>query len=93
MKTIYKYPLKIQDEQEIEMPPGAMVIHAGLDPNKDPCVWALVDRTRTRTRTSDLVPIKIRIAGDGRAIEEVPLIYVNSFVQGPFIWHVFIFTS
>jgi hypothetical protein len=40
--TVWKYRLG-PEAQIHSMPKGAYVIHVGLDPNEDPCLWALVD--------------------------------------------------
>ena len=42
-KTIYKYPLVIDDEQTIDLPFEAKVIHVGYDPAGTLCVWAEVN--------------------------------------------------
>lgn len=42
MKTIWKYPIPVTDEFELEMSIGARVI--AVDAQHDtPCIWALVD--------------------------------------------------
>lgn len=84
MKTIYKYPIEITDEQEIQIPFGATVIHAGLDPQGTPCVWAMVE-----TRNSP-EPVSIFVVGTGNSLPFVPESHVGSFVQGQFVWHVFL---
>ena len=84
MKTIYKYPIQITDEQEITMPTGAIVIHAGLDPQGTPCVWARVDTE------AEPEPVSILVYGTGTTMEYEPLEHVGSFTQGPFVWHVFL---
>lgn len=84
MKTIYKYPIQITDEQEISMPQGAEVIHAGLDPQGTPCVWAMVD---TQNKPE---PVSILVYGTGNPMTYTPDRHVSSFTQGPFVWHVFL---
>ena len=84
MKTIYKYPIKITDEQEITMPQGAKVIHAGRDPEGTPCVWAQVD---TEAKPE---PVSILVYGTGNPMKYEPLAHVGSFNQGPFVWHVYL---
>jgi hypothetical protein len=85
MITIYKYPIKIEDEQTIIMPYGAELMHAGLDPSGVPCLWARVDTT------NPLHPITILIRGTGHEIAEKDKYasHFASFNQGPFMWHVF----
>jgi len=84
MKTIYKYPIKITDQQDIIMPQGAEVIQAGLDPQGTPCVWAMVD---TRNEPE---PMSILVYGTGNPMLFDPLRHVGSFVRGPYVWHVFL---
>lgn len=84
MKTIYKYPIEIIDSQVIEMPINAEVIHAGLDPQGAPCVWATV---RPDNKSE---PVAVFVVGTGNPIPERARQHVGSFNQGPFVWHVFI---
>jgi len=84
MKTIYKYPIQITDEQEIEMPFASKVIHAGLDPQGTPCLWAVVDTE------SSPEPVSVLVVGTGNPMPFHPERHVGSFVQGPFVWHVFL---
>lgn len=42
MKTIYKYPLLIQDCQSLQLPANAEILTVQLQDNT-PCIWALVD--------------------------------------------------
>lgn len=82
MKTIYKYKIEILDEQNISMPLGAKIIHAGLDPQGQTCVWALVD-TNLKTEYRE-----IYVRGTGHDINN-DFAHVGSFVSGQFVWHVF----
>lgn len=41
-KTIWKYPLAVEDYQQIEMPSGAEILHAHMNQGQ-PCIWALVN--------------------------------------------------
>jgi len=82
MKTIYKYPIRITDEQELEIPIG-YPIHVGIDPQGVPCIWYHVD---TKSPTSK---VKIYIVGTGNPIPENAHFHMGSFVQSPFVWHVY----
>ncbi len=86
MHTIYKYPLQITGFQTINMPVGAEVLHAGLDPSGKPCVWALVGPPHS------LVPHHFYVIGTGNPIKDAEAIgeHVGSFVDGSFVWHVFL---
>lgn len=83
MKTVWKYALKLNDTQEIDMPGGAEILHAGLDPSGDLHMWAKVDTNRAvETRT-----VHIRDTGN-----ELPpdVRHVSTVLTGEFVWHVFV---
>lgn len=85
---IWKFPLMMVDDQSIAVPSGARPLYVGLDPVGDPCVWALVDPAApTHGRRVRIVGTGHPIDGEftGTAIQP----YVGTFVQGPFVWHVF----
>ena len=84
MKTIYKYPIRITDDQEVEMLTGATPCHVGLDPQGQPCVWAAVDNTAPPE------PVGVIVVGTGNPVPDVPCRYLGSFLQGPFVWYVLI---
>ena len=80
MKRIYKYPLKLTDEQTLMIPDGAKALTVQLqgdvmqmwcevDPSKEPGSYA-VEICATRHETSTLA-------------------YLATVQQGPFVWHVF----
>lgn len=85
MKTIYKYPLAITDSQVLEIPNGFELIHAGLDPQGVPCVWATV------YPGNDINSVTIYIFGTGEQITPAPQArkHIGSFVNKAFVWHVF----
>jgi len=82
MKTVYKYHIQITDIQEIDMPFGAELLHAGLDPAGLPCVWAHVDNLNTSES------VKIAVTDTGSPMPEGDVEHVGSFVDGSFVWHV-----
>jgi hypothetical protein len=84
MTTIHKYPLEITDVQLIPAPFGAKAIHVGLDPSGTPCLWAIVE-DHIKQGGMD-----VWIVGTGQEIPKEDHAYVGSFVQGPFVWHVFV---
>lgn len=84
MKTIYKYPISIADEQESTLPFGAEVIRVGLDPQDVPCVWAIVDTEQLAAQLKTIFVI-----GTGQEVRDDFFNYLGSFNQGPFVWHVF----
>ena len=84
MKTIYKYEFDIDDRQELFLPRSAEIIHAGLDPNGTPCLWAIVNK-----HDQELKTVTLYIRGTGHPLPEVPLKHLATINQGPFMWHVF----
>lgn len=84
MKTIYKYPIKIQDFQEVRVLKGGVPIHAGLDPQAQLCVWCEVDASKEATE-----PLHIFVIGTGHSIPDRARIHLGSFVQGLFVWHIY----
>ena len=84
MSVIYKYPIKIVDEQTIDMPFGANIISLQMQ-NGAAVMWAIVNPK------ANLTSVKIRIFGTG---EEIPsgsaLRYIGTIHDRKFVWHVFI---
>lgn len=81
---IYKYPLKVQDEQVVKMPIGADILCVELV--KDiPCLYALVNSE------ADEKEITIEIFGTGHDIEILQRRYIGTFKQlnDSFVGHVF----
>jgi hypothetical protein len=84
MKTIYKYPIEIKDQQKIQVHLDCKFLYAGLDNNNTPCVWAEVD-----TESQKFWRV-INIFGTGNPMPNPVGQYLNSFNQNPFVWHVYI---
>lgn len=84
-ETIWKFPLKLQHEQEIEMPAGAKILTVALQ--KDIiCLWALCNPDVPKQKK------EIVIFGTGQPIHEnLTLKYIGSVqvCNGDFAWHVF----
>lgn len=84
MKTIYKYPLKVADTQNVVLPVGAKVLCVQTQ-NEVPCLWALVDNT---------FPTEIRCFctfGTGHEYTGMDLTYVGTYQLsgGELVFHVF----
>lgn len=83
--TIWKYPLKVTDEQVIEIPLTGRVLCVQAQ-NDKPCLWVLWDQA------DKLLPKKVRIHmyGTGHPISEVHN-YVGTFqmLNGGLVYHVF----
>ena len=85
MKTIFKYPLAVQDEQEIMLPAGARVLCVQVQRGV-PCLWAVVDPEIGKLSHT------IHIRGTGHPVEGIENFeYMGTFQLsgGDFIFHVF----
>ena len=84
MKTIYKYPLEITDEQTVSMPIGAQVLSAQMQGN-NLCIWALVDSDNFNCDR------RVRIFGTGNTVVlDDNWKFVGSVQERIFVWHIFI---
>lgn len=84
MRTIHKYHLQLEGVQTVDMPLSAEILHVGLDPQGAPCLWAIVE---TEMPTDD---VTIYIVGTGHPMPTGCSKHLGSFVQTPFVWHVFL---
>jgi len=83
MKKIYKYPFTITDHQDFELSEEAKVINVDLDPFNRPYLWAIIDVK---------APIKkhtLYVVGTGLTVPKEAEMFLGSFQQPPFVWHVF----
>jgi hypothetical protein len=80
--VIYKYPFEISDEVRLDMPIDAKIlcveVQAGV-----PMMWALVNPRAVNTTR------RFRVIGTGHLFDTSYLVYVTTFQQPPFVWHVF----
>ena len=85
MKTVYKYPLKLQDYQVLSLPQGAVILHVDYQGMEDLFLWALVDTN------APLEPRGIRIAGTGHDLNISGWYkYINTvFSDWGLVWHIF----
>lgn len=85
MKTIYKEPLTITDKQTFVCPGKFLAVtHVGLDPQGVPCIWFALERGYPDTK------ITVYVVGTGHPLPDGNCMHVGSFVQSPFVWHIFI---
>lgn len=86
MRVIYKYKLKLEDEQKIEMPFGSKLLCVQMQDDV-PCLWADVDPDCSATEHR-----KILIIGTGHKNEALPCAtYISTFQMsnGALVFHVF----
>lgn len=82
MKTIWKFPLTIDDEQVVEMPRSSVPLSVALQ-DGTVCLWAEV------ITEFPLRKAHISIRGTGHAVPDEYERFMGSVQQGPFVWHIF----
>lgn len=84
MKTIWKFPLKVADVQQVEMPLPATVLTVQPQ-GMDVCAWAEVDPKGVKAKVS------IAIVGTGHPMPEGRLRYINTFQLsgGALVFHAY----
>lgn len=88
MTTIWKHQFRITDEQTLQLPYGTKkVLHVGLDPNSNPCIWCETDLDKNNHLVSR--PLTLFVVGTGNPVPEEAICYLGSFVQDFFVWHVY----
>lgn len=84
-ETIYKYPLRIADEQEVLLPAGARILT--VQPQNDVInLWALVNPAATAEA------VNIRMYGTGHPIDNSEKMEYLNTVQlygGRLVFHIF----
>jgi len=94
MKTVWKYELKVINEQTFNLPVGAQLLTVQVQYDT-PCLWVLLDPDASRE------PVKIYTAGTGAGtgfliehywIEQNNLLYVGTYQMrdGRLVFHVFV---
>lgn len=84
MKTIWKFPLKVTDVQNVEMPLPAQVLTVQPQ-GMDICVWAEVDPKGEKAL------VEIAIVGTGHPLPTGRLRYINTFQlsNGALVFHAY----
>lgn len=82
---IWKWSLRVVDEQTLELPEGAQILDVQIQ-DRMPQLWALVDSTRPKR------PRKIAIYGTGHPVPDNPGTYIASFQMngGALVFHAFV---
>ena len=84
-KAIYKYPVTIDDEFELEMPGGGSVLTVQMQ-NEQPMLWAIVEPKLNKVKK------KFVIVGTGHEYNEEyfnQLRYINTFQVDTLVLHLF----
>lgn len=82
MKTIFKFPIQVTDDQDIEMPSGAKIICVQMQ-GGEPHIWAEVDSNAPKVKK------KIRVFGAGHPMTDDFLQYIGTFqmMEGRLVFH------
>lgn len=83
MSEVWKFTLRIDDQQAVEMPEGAELLHVH-EQYGSLALWALVIPTGQRT-----VSREILIRGTGTPIWTQPYVGTAVCAHGALVWHVF----
>lgn len=81
-KRIWKYILQITDEQIIEVPSGAKLLHIDQQEGRL-CLWMIVDIE------SELTKFVVNIVGTGNPVPNELPPYIGTAQIHTLVWHVF----
>lgn len=83
--TIYKYPIKITDEQKVKLPLNAEILTAQMQ-GDTLCLWAKVEEGNTSMEERT-----IEVFGTGHPMSDNNRRYIGTTQMhgGALIWHVF----
>lgn len=83
-KSIWKFPLDIEDRVRIPMPAGAQFLSVQVQ-GETPCLWALVDPDVEKTMRY------LDVYGTGQGLPDNPGRYVSTFqmMGGRLVFHAF----
>lgn len=89
MRTIYKYPIEIRDQQTIQVPVtghggGPDFLHVGLDALGKPSIWLEVDPEGSPRDCN------VYVVGTGMPLPSSAAQHLGTFVQGPYVWHLYV---
>jgi hypothetical protein len=85
MKSIYKYPITVTDQQTVSMPAGAEILTAQVQRGQV-CLWARVDPQKDDVRTQR----NIRVAGTGHSVgPDWKYIGTVHLMGGDLVFHIF----
>ena len=83
MKTIYKYQLKLEESQTLNLTKSYQILSVQLQ-SSALCLWAIVDPQM------DLEKVEILVVGTGRPLPDGQLDYLATVQHGMFVWHIFL---
>jgi len=82
VKTIWKFPIPMQETVVLTMPAGAQALDVQLQGDV-PMLWALVEADAPRERR------RFFIAGTGRVMRDEAGAHLGTWQQDGYVWHLF----
>ena len=84
MRAVWKFPLALADEVELDIPRGAEMLDFQMQ-GRTLCIWALVDPEAPKELRT------FRVAGTGHPLPDEGLRYIGTTQQlgGALVWHLF----
>jgi len=79
MKQIWKYKVM----GAIEMPKGAEILTVKVQDSFNVCIWAKVDPEMEKESRLFVV------IGTGHSFDDTNKEYIGTYIEGPFVWHLF----
>ena len=83
MKTVYKYPLEVEDKQILKLPVNSKILSANFQ-GDDLFFWTLVDKD-----IDDTEEFVFYIHGTGHPISEDGYTFINTVFKHGFVFHIF----
>lgn len=85
MKSVYKYPVSLDDYFQLDLPYGAEILSVQVQ-QEEVYLWALIDK-----KEDLIVTRKFRLAGTGHLISEPNLKFIGTFQSdnGYLVFHLF----
>ena len=83
MRTVWKHEIFTKAEFTINLPFGAKPLMIDVQ-NQQPYLWVEVD-----TEIESLIPRHFCVFGTGRGIPKRFDIYIGSWAEVPFVWHLY----
>jgi hypothetical protein len=81
VRAVWKYPVMVADEFTVTMPETHTVVHVALQ-GAQAQMWVEVDTD------SETWPTTFHVEGTGHPIKS-DSIHVGSWIEGPFVWHLY----
>ena len=84
-QTIWKFPVTVEDEFSVPMPPGAKVLSVHMQ-HGEPCMWAIVNSDSEVRETRHFC-----VRGTGHRLTGVEGRFVGTFLmrEGALVFHLF----